>query len=99
MICDSRFHRGRDFKALMHTAEVEKGHVQMNRGGQMFERLTETETQSRKAAKVRPHAEIRSFDVARRIVPWCVPVTRETARTLIPSSKSVTISVAVSVEM
>jgi hypothetical protein len=48
----------------MHAAEVEKGHVQMNRGGQMFERLAETETQSRKAAKVCPHAQIGAFDMA-----------------------------------
>jgi len=48
----------------MHAAEVEKGHVQMNRGGQMFERLAETETQSREAAKVRSHAKIGAFDMA-----------------------------------
>lgn len=64
MIGDTRFHCGRDFEALVHTAEVEKGHVEMNSSGQMFQRLTETETQPRKAAKVRPHAEVRSFDMA-----------------------------------
>jgi hypothetical protein len=49
----------------MHATEVKKGHVQMNRGCQMFERLAETETQSRKAAKVRSHAKIGAFDMAR----------------------------------
>jgi hypothetical protein len=49
----------------MYTTEVEKGHVQVNSGGQMFERLTESETQPRKTPQMRPHAQVRPLDVAR----------------------------------
>ena len=64
MIGDSGLHRRRDSERFVHAAEVEKGHVQMNSGSQMFERLAETEAQSRKAAKVRPHAQVCAFYVA-----------------------------------
>ena len=37
----------------------------MNSGGQVFQRLAEFETQSRKAAKIRPHAQVSSFDMWR----------------------------------
>lgn len=42
----------------MHAAEVEKGHVQMNRSLQMFERFAEAKAQARKAAQMRSDAEI-----------------------------------------
>lgn len=50
----------------MYAAEVEKGHIQIHGGAQMFERLAESETQPSEAAKMRTHAQIRSFDVAGR---------------------------------
>ena len=56
-------HCGRDAKRLMHAAEVKESHVQMNGGCQMFERLAESQTQSRKAPKVRPNAQVCAFNV------------------------------------
>lgn len=47
----------------MHAAEVEKGHVQVNGGGQMFERLAESEAQPCKAAQMRPNAKIGPLDM------------------------------------
>ena len=48
----------------MYTAKIEKGHIQMNSGGQMFERLAETQAQPRKPAKVRPHGQVGPLDMA-----------------------------------
>lgn len=48
----------------MNAAEVEKGHIEIHGGSQMFERLAESQTQSSKAAKVRPYAQVGAFDVA-----------------------------------
>ena len=50
----------------MHTAEVEKSHIKIHGGTQVFECLAESETQSGKAAKVCSHAQVRPFDVAGR---------------------------------
>ena len=49
----------------MHTAEVEKGHIQMNGGRQVFQRLATSETQSRKTVKTRPRAQVSSFEMRR----------------------------------
>jgi len=48
----------------MYTAEVEKSHVEIHGGAQMFQRLAKAKAQARKAAKVRPHAQVGAFDVA-----------------------------------
>jgi len=48
----------------MHAAKVEKSHVKIHGGAQVFERLAESETQPREAPQMRPHAQVRSFDMA-----------------------------------
>ena len=47
----------------MHAAEVEKSHVEVNGGGQMFHRLAEPQAQARKATKMRPHAQIGALGI------------------------------------
>src|SRR5690348_3641296 len=49
----------------MHATEVEKGHVHMNSGGQVFQCFAETETQPRKAPKMCAQTQIRPFDMTR----------------------------------
>ena len=65
VVCDSRLHGGRHPERLMHPAEIEKGHVEVNGGFQMFECLAESQAQPRKAPKMCPHAQIRPLDVTR----------------------------------
>jgi len=66
VIGDSGLHRPSDAERLVDAAEVEKGHVHMNSGIQMFERFAETKTQPGKAAKVCSHAQIGAFNMASR---------------------------------
>jgi hypothetical protein len=47
----------------VHTAEIEKRHVQVNGSGQMFQRLAESKAKAREAAEVRPHAEVGPLDM------------------------------------
>jgi len=48
----------------MYAAEVEKCHVEIHGGAEMFQRFAESETQPSKAAKMCSHAQIGGFDVA-----------------------------------
>lgn len=47
----------------MYTAEVEKGHAEVNGGGQVFKRLAESQAQARKPTQMRPHAQVGAFNV------------------------------------
>lgn len=47
----------------MYAAEIEKGHIEVHGGDQMFVRLAETEAQARKATQLRSDAEIGAFDL------------------------------------
>jgi len=48
----------------MYAAEIEKSHVEIHGGAQVFECLAESKTETCKSAQVRSHAEVRSFDMA-----------------------------------
>jgi hypothetical protein len=47
----------------VNAAEIEKRHIQVNRSGQVFQRLAESQAKARKAAKVCSHAEIGPLDM------------------------------------
>lgn len=49
----------------MHAAEVEKSHIEIHGGAQMFERLTKAKAQPRESAQVRPHTQIGPLDMGR----------------------------------
>lgn len=49
----------------MNAAEVEKSHVEIHGGTQVFERFAESEARSREAAKMRANAQVSAFNVAR----------------------------------
>ena len=57
MIGNTRLHSRRNAERLMYAAEVEKGHVEIDGGFQMFQGLAEAETQPREAAQMRADAQ------------------------------------------
>src|SRR5258705_5358687 len=63
VVRESSLHRRRHAESLMYAAEVKKSHVEVNGGGQMFQRFAESQAQARKAAQVRSHAQVGAFDV------------------------------------
>jgi hypothetical protein len=63
VVRDSSLHRRSDAQRLVDAAEIKEGHVQMNSGGQVFQGFAESKAQARKAAKVRPHAEVGPLDM------------------------------------
>src|SRR6266478_6957913 len=65
VVSKSRLHCGGYSERLMYTNEVEKGHIERDSSLEMVKALAETQAQPGKAAKVRPHAQVRSFNVRR----------------------------------
>jgi hypothetical protein len=48
----------------MHATQIEKRHVKIYSGGQMFQRFAKSKTEPSEAAEVRSHAQVGAFDVA-----------------------------------
>ena len=52
----------------MYAAHIEKDHVKVNGGFQVFQRLAETQGKPRKTPQVCSHGQVGSFDVTGRDV-------------------------------
>src|SRR6266403_1704047 len=63
MVGESSLHRRRNAESLMYAAEIEKSHIEINGGGQMLQRLAESQAQTCEAAQMRSHAQVGAFDV------------------------------------
>src|SRR5579864_1917566 len=68
MVRNSSLHCGSHPERLMHAAHIEKDHVKIDCGFQVFQRFTETQGKPRKAPQVCAHAQIGPFHMASRDV-------------------------------
>src|SRR5690348_8905190 len=65
MTCNSSFHRGRDTKGRMNTAEIVVSKMQSNSGFQVRQLFAERIRQSGETAHLHSHREVLPFDKGR----------------------------------